>query len=73
MKTATIGDIFEFNGTLVKCIGYTTGEKVVVMESLEESTCPKCGNGLGFNQFHIVENYPNFQGGVVPINTITES
>lgn len=71
--TANLGDTFLHKGTLVKVIGINPGYKAIIMERVDNKKCCKnCGCELEDQQFTEIENSPNFQKAVKPVQTLQE-
>lgn len=70
MKTAKLGDIFEYDGNLFEVKGIANG-KMLIVESLEEiNICPNCSHKRKENR-NILEESHNFQTKAKPIETIS--
>ena len=70
MKTAEIGDYLLWEGKPAKIIG--TAAPTVIIEMLEDMTCPRCNESLGKEQFHVIPTSPQFQNGAEPMKTIED-
>lgn len=73
MKTAQLGDVFEWNGQIVKCEWINEGSKSIGFVIKKTVTCPHC---KGLHQvdegYDIIESSPLFQKNAEPVKTITE-
>lgn len=73
MKTAQLGDIFEWNGQIVKCEWINPGEKSIGFKIKSEITCPHCKTELElFQAIDVIESSPAFQEGAKAVKTISE-
>jgi hypothetical protein len=67
MKTAQLGDIFEYEGELVQVQWINQGYKSIGFTPVNAQPCPCCGVT---KKWDIIENSPLFQQGANPIKTI---
>ncbi len=67
MKTAQLGDIFEFEGELVQVQWINQGYKSIGFTPVNAKPCPCCGVT---KKWDIIENSPLFQQGANPVKTI---
>ena len=69
MVKGELGDLFIWKGKLARIVGICN-EKVVIVEYLEHSRCPRCNHDLGAESFPVIESSPLFQENAKPIKTI---
>jgi len=67
MKTAQLGDIFEFEGELVQVQWINQGYKAIGFVPVNAKPCPCCG---ATKKWEVIESSPLFQQGANPIKTI---
>jgi hypothetical protein len=67
MKTAELGDIFEYEGMLVEVKWINPGQKSIGFVPVNTKPCPCCGET---KHWDIIESSPNFQNNAKSIQTI---
>ena len=67
MKTAELGDYFEWDGQIVKCEWINEGSKSIGFVIKEE--CPHCGGDIR-TAMNVIESSPQFQDRAKPIKSI---
>jgi len=67
MKTAQLGDIFEYEGELVEVKWINQGQKSIGFAPINAKPCPCCG---ATKHWDMIESSPNFQNAAKPIETI---
>ncbi len=65
-----IGDYLTWKDKLAKIIG-RADVPTVMIEMIEDDTCPHCGKSTGKHQFSVIPTSPLFQESAKPIQTIT--
>ena len=71
MKSPNVGDYLLWGGELAKIIGETDRRQVII-ELLEDSKCPHCGENLGKEQIHMIVSSPLFQEKAEKLPTILD-
>lgn len=69
MKRAELGDIFLYNGDLVKVIGINDGQRSIIFQDVDAEICECCGE---IKQYNIIESSPLFQDYSEPVKTIKQ-
>ncbi len=67
MKTAQLGDVFEFEGQLVEVKWINPGHKSIGFVPVNAKPCPCCGE---IKSWDVVETSLMFQDGAKPVHTI---
>jgi hypothetical protein len=70
MKTAQLGDIFEYQGVLVEVKWINQGYKAIGFVPVNAKPCECCGET---KHWDVIESSPNFQEYAIPVQTIKES
>lgn len=71
MKTAKLGDVFEWMGQLVRVEWINPGEKSIGFRTKEKCKCPHCGGEVEYETgADIIEASPLFQKNAEPVTTI---
>jgi hypothetical protein len=67
MITAQLGDLFYYDGQLMKVVGINEGNRSIIFEPINSENCPFCGEK---KQYNVIEQSPNFQQNAKPVDTI---
>ena len=71
MKNPTLGDYLLWEGKPAKIIGEVS-QRTVIIEIIENHSCPHCSGDLGKKQIHAVVASPMFQNGASQLPTIQD-
>lgn len=67
MKSANLGDVFEYRGRIFKVVAVNEGYRSLFIEPIDNKICKCCGRS---EQFDVIESSPMFQNYSEPIKTI---
>ena len=73
MKTAQLGDYFDWNGQIVRVEWMSEGKKSIGFKVKTMVTCPHCKEQHEIIEgYDVIESSPMFQENANPIKSITE-